>query len=440
MIKYVLFLIMLFSTVFGWCSSVSLDTIPFHDGSFEKLPNGLISNINSLTTIAANQYEFNCTFNSSQYLASDLRKNDIFVSEYLSKDNLYFRVDSIFNLKGDEFDIRVTLAGDQTFNVFSLSSSPSYIFRPTNNQLVLQAPATSEQAKVRAFNASMIRIDSIFNQLKALYYSGGVGGGGGAGDNIFDSNRPILRTAQVGDNIGGTTVQDWLEYWYFTEPTISLFKDVGASIFEIGTSTTITFTTTVTNTGNASLSSGLFTNTTTSSNISSFGSNTSSVDIINFTPRQGGAGDYNLDFYGFQSTQSWSSGSESGTASSNSVAIRGVYPLLYGMGNVDTSIVLNDLYNTFSATGKIVEVEGNKTVSLTGSGLIYFAIPSSWSDSDLSQIIDPNGFNVLPSFDKVTYPIVNSAGLDGNWSLNYTVYYLNTGTTNTNNSSYTIVR
>lgn len=83
----------------------------------------------------------------------------------------------------------------------------------------------------------------------------------------------------------------------------------------------------------------------------------------------------------------------------------------------------------YTGLTKLVQAEGDKTVSLTGSGFIYYAVPKTWGDFNLSSIIDHNGFNVTPSF--TSYDItVSSTGLVNDWtSVDYKLYKLNTTTT-----------
>lgn len=254
------------------------------------------------------------------------------------------------------------------------------------------------------------------------------------GSDAFDSDRPILRVPEVGDNIGGATVNDWLEWWYFVAPTISISSM--SSPVEVGTSNTYNVSGTTTNTGGATLSNGLFRQTSPSTVVlASFGSTTSYADTILFTPQQGGTGQFNELTYTFQARQDWVFGSESGTATSSSRTITGVYPVLYGMSATD----LSSTGNPYTALTKLVQAEGDKTVTLTGNGFIFYAVPKTWGDFTLSSIIDHNGFNVTPSF--TAYDItVSSSGLTNNWStVAYKLYKLNT-TTITSGYAYTFNR
>lgn len=248
----------------------------------------------------------------------------------------------------------------------------------------------------------------------------------------FDSDREILRTPSVGTNIGGSTIHQWLEWWYFVAPTISVSSMT--SPVEVGTSTTYNISGSTTNPGSATLSAGYFRQTAPSTDtLVSFGSATSYADTVIFTPQQGGTGQFNELTYTFQAKQDWVFGAESGTATA-SRTITAVYPVLYGMSATDFTVT-GDPYTLT----KLVQAEGNKTVTLTGSGFIYYLIPKTWSDFTLSQIIDHNGFNVTPSF--TSYDVtVSSSGLVNDWSaVPYKLYKLNT-TTTTSGYAYQFIR
>jgi len=253
-------------------------------------------------------------------------------------------------------------------------------------------------------------------------------GGSGGGDISFDSNRPILRTYAVGVNIGGSTVQDALEYMYFVAPTITTNLTPSTTVYEIGTSNGITISGATTNGGGSTLSNGALTRTVPASNqILSFGSNTSYTTGITYTPQQGGSGDYNQSAYTFQASQDWVSGSESGTATS-SRSISSVYPVLHGMSAVDLSAG-GDPYTTLT---KLVQAEGNKTVVFTGTNeFMYYLVPKTWGDFDIATILDHNGFDVTGSFTAFDVT-VSSSGLVNDWTnQDYKLYKLNNITTAT---------
>lgn len=257
-----------------------------------------------------------------------------------------------------------------------------------------------------------------------------------AGSAAFDGNRSILRTPSPGDNLGTSTVTEWLEWWYFTAPTISLSQSPSTTVFEVGTTNQLIYSGSTTNSGGSTLSGGVFNMTAPSTaTILSFGAATSYSDTIQFDPTQDSISTYKQFQYTFQASQAWSGSGESGTATSTARTVYGVYPVLYGMSATDLSVG-GDPYTVLT---KLVQQEGNKTVSLTGSGYIYYAVPKTWGDFNLSQIIDHNGFNVTPSF--TAYDItVSSTGLTNNWvAVPYKLYKLNTLTT-TSGYAYQFIR
>lgn len=253
---------------------------------------------------------------------------------------------------------------------------------------------------------------------------------------LFDGNRSVLRVPSPGDNLATATIDEWLEWWYFTAPTIAVTQSPTTTVFEVGTSNQLIYNGTVTNPGGATLSNGYFFESSPSADtLVTFAAATSFADTIQFTPTKDSTSRYKQSQYSFQGTQSWLFGSESGTATSSAKTIYGAYPVLYGMSAIDLSVG-GDPYTVLT---KLVQQEGNKTVSLTGSGYIYYAIPKTWGDFTLSQIIDHNGFDVTPSF--TAYDItVSSSGLTNNWStVDYKLYKLNT-TTITSGYAYQFIR
>jgi hypothetical protein len=245
----------------------------------------------------------------------------------------------------------------------------------------------------------------------------------------FDPTQPILRLPEVGDTVTG---YDW---YYFAPPAIALTLSPTTTVYEVGTSNSIDLRVVTTNSAGATLSNGTLTRTNPASNtVSTFGAVAGDTVTISFTPTQAGSGDYNQLAYSFQATQDYS-GTESGSISSNTRSISGVYPVFYGMASVDTATVFSDIYGTLT---KSVTTEGDKTLSYTGSGLIYYCFPNTWSDTELSSITDPNGFDATASFDRVAGHVLTSDDLTNDYTnVSCTCYVLNTGTTTTSASSYT---
>lgn len=318
------------------------------------------------------------------------------------------------------------------------ASHPSYTIRVGNTGItdIVAVPTTTSAAIVRgtanhtllSYSAGIVDADQQLILQDVLYSIDSLLN---ASDASFDSNRNILRVPTVGANIGGSTISDFLNYFYFTPPTITCNLSPTTTVYEVGTSTSIIISGATTNAGAATLSAGHLTQTAPSADtLKSFTSATSYADTITFTPQQGGSGQFNTLAYSFRATQAWVKGAESGTATSTTRSISGVYPVLYGMSATDFTAT----GNPYTGLTKLVEAEGDKTVTLTGSGYIYFLVPKTWSDWNLSSIIDHNGFNVTASF-TATDINISSSGLTNNWTTQaYRMYKLNTTTTTSGNA------
>lgn len=303
---------------------------------------------------------------------------------------------------------------DSTGELAAIPSGTGAIVRRTDNRSLYPIPTglpASTEGCIHSMN--YLIMDTI-----AL----GLSSTGGA----FDANRNILRVPTAGTNIGTSTVTDWLEWWYFTAPTLSLSLSPTTTIYEVGDSSYITVSGTATNAGGATLSNGNLNRTNPSAtSVDAFGTGTSYTFSFAFAPQKDSTDHYEQLTYSFQAEQDWVFGAESDTEVSTTRTVTAVYPVLYGMSATDLSVG-GDAYTTLT---KLVQAEGNKTVTLTGSGFIYYAVPKTWTDFTLSSIIDHNGFNVTASF--TSYDItVGSTGLVNDWtSVDYKLYKLNTTTT-----------
>lgn len=331
-------------------------------------------------------------------------------------------------------------AAEGQYDVNALVTYGGYIYRSTANNNVTTPGVGTWEIMPGSTTAGETRLvqDSIL-----VYYRVGVEVGRDtmhvmAGAESVEEIGPtnvILRVPEVGDTITADSPGEWLAWWSFAPPTITLTLSPTTTVYEVGTSNSITLAGATTNPGSATLSGGVLTRTIpASATVTSFGTSTSYSQGITFAPTQGGSATYTQLTYSFQATQDWSGAGESGTASSTTRTMQGVYPVFYGMASTDTTTVKGAIYSTLT---KSVVTEGSKTYSFTGSGLIYYAFPATWSDTNLSSITDPNGFDVTASFTRTTAS-VSSSGLTNDYSsVSYIVYYLNTGTTTTSSSSYT---
>lgn len=402
---------------------LSLAAISFSQSVLDRQLVASVTFKNFTTTASPKGYKgmININDQTGAFNGNDVQVGDILIQ---SVDLSVFRIDTIYAAFLSRDSVFVTEITD----INRIPTGRGQLERRTTNYgLSLISPANSsgisEQALSIIQTSNIIKIDSLLS----------VSGGGG---NAFDSNRPILRVPQAGDNIGGSDVVDWLSWWYFTAPTISLAQSPSTTVIEIGATQQYTFTSTTTNTGGATLSNGhLFV--VSGDTLDSYTSTTTGTATIDFTPLQTPVDTFDSQTYQIRATQQWSGSGESGTATSNTRTIRAVYPVLYGMV-ADTATAFADPYGELT---KLVQTEGNKTVSFTGTGLIVYGFPQTWTDTNLSSIIDPNGFNVTASFTRVDYPTVTSTGLTNNYTdVPYVFYFLNTGTTTTSSSSYTFNR
>lgn len=307
---------------------------------------------------------------------------------------------------------------------------------PTPPISIMRPDSITGMVSTYAFSGAGIdpRLVALINNFNKQQLSKTLSSSSG-GSSAFDSNRPILRLPTVGTNVGGSTVQDFLEWQYFTPPTISLTLSP-ISLVEVGTSNAINLAVSTSNAGNSTLSNGVLQTTLpVVTSVSAFGATTSDNQNITYTPLQTPVNAYTEHSYSFRASQDWVKGSENGTATSPTRKIDAVYPVLYGVSATDLTGGAGDEYGILT---HLVTLEGNKTVSMNGSGYIYYAIPSTWTDQNLSSIIDANGFNVTPSFASSVVS-VTSSGLVNNWTVNYTIYKLN-NLTNVTNANYTFNR
>ena len=93
-----------------------------------------------------------------------------------------------------------------------------------------------------------------------------------------------------------------------------------------------------------------------------------------------------------------------------------IYPFLYGT-NASGSLSGTALYNGLT---KNVTSKQNLSVNMTGTNVyMYFCYPTSYGS--LSQILDPNMFDITGSFTQTTVS-VTSTGLFSNYTTNFYVY------------------
>lgn len=241
-------------------------------------------------------------------------------------------------------------------------------------------------------------------------------------DQSFDATRAILRVPTAGKIMNTTTLKDWVEWWYYVPSSISLTVSGGSNV-EVGTSNIVNITTTTLNPGGDILSEGKIIESYIGlGTILSFENGLSSTLQITYTPQQNVTSNYSALRYSFLASQKYN-GIETGTTSTNSTSINAIYPVFYGVSTMDLSNVSGT--TVYTNLTKTVTSESSKSYTLTGTGYAYIAIPKTWSDYNLSSIIDHNGFNVMDGFSKYDVTIT-SVELDNNYTdVQYVIYKSN---------------
>ena len=242
-----------------------------------------------------------------------------------------------------------------------------------------------------------------------------------------DSVNVARRSLTNGDTIRASSFPDFISWLTRAIPTMSMTVSPSNTVIERGSTVVFTFNTTI-------LNPSAYTLTNASNGIENgtqlgFAGLTNSRTIT-FNPTGGGA-EYTGTFYRIRSRVNYAKGAESGLLQSNSVDLVGVYPVFYGVSNTDFFTT----GNISTSLTKMVETEGNKSVTFNGSGFLYVAIPTAWTDNDLSSIRDPNGFETINSFTNQIISVNSSIfGIH-----NYRIYKLNNLTSATN-AIYSISR
>jgi hypothetical protein len=376
-------------------------------------------------------FNFSGTFRSPYFNASDV-STDCYLIVKVGKECFELAINSLSvngsGLTGTAYDSSGILTITNT-----TSPKVGALYRKLENGYIPYSTDLEEELFECIYNQNLVFLDTgISSFVDSATIASEI-----AGINsklAFDSDKPILRVPTAGTNIGGNSITEWINWWYFTPPTISLTISPSTTVYEIGDTSTIVISSLTTNFGGSTLSSGVINKISPAPTIplESFGSNLSASNSIFFEPQTSEGADYQKFQYSFRSTQDWVSTSESGTANSNIRTIYGVYPILAGMSSTDWGS--DGLKGTapYLELDKIIETEGNKTYTFNGSGFMYFLIPMTWTDFNLSSIIDHNGFNVTSSFDTYTVQI-NSDGNPNDWTgVNYRMYKLNLTTTAAN--------
>jgi hypothetical protein len=244
----------------------------------------------------------------------------------------------------------------------------------------------------------------------------------------FDGNRQVTLSGVANTNVGGTTLEEWINNYFFpfVDPTISISSSV---VSEIGVDNTITVNGSITPHDETAFSGGYVQrNTPSAGSIYSFTTAQTYTTTVSWTPRKTPTTDAEQHT---QSYTAYSTGTDcSCTINSSTKYLNAYYPYLAGMSASDLSGGGTAMYlgvDKLAITGK-----SNKSVTFTGTNeYIYFAYPASYGA--LSEIIDHAGFPAIGLFTRYTVD-VTSNGIDEVWGESYYIYKL---TTLTSATSYT---
>lgn len=237
----------------------------------------------------------------------------------------------------------------------------------------------------------------------------------------FNGNRTVKRAGLPHINAGGDNLFEWIENYFFPfiNPTISINGNV---LYEIGTDNSVTINGSVTMNDETALSNGHLDRTipTPIYTLGTFGTATSYSFTFTYTPRQTPT---TANEEHEQRYVAYTTGTDCGcTINSSTKYVRAVYPYLYGVSSSNLETGGTVPYTTLT---KLIQMQGNKSVTLTGTGYIYFCYPASYPD--LTSILDQNGFEQITAFTKYTVN-VQSAGLVSDWNVSYKIYKLNNTT------------
>ena len=225
----------------------------------------------------------------------------------------------------------------------------------------------------------------------------------------FDGNRSITRNDPSFDGItvGGTTVVDFLNNFFFPFSSATVNINTGATYYQTGSVQTVTANGTVTLNSETVFGSG---------SVWKSGTQWQNFNIPGYS--------YSFNDTNVSTNQTYETFVQVGNNGSPTLihssinSVNFIYPFLYGM-SATPGLSGTALYNALS---KDVSPFGNKSHNLIGTAVyIYFAYPSTYAD--LVHVYDPNLFDIITSFTE-TIVSVTSTGLINNWAINYKVYQL----------------
>lgn len=281
-----------------------------------------------------------------------------------------------------------------------------YVQRDDNNQYYEQINFSGSDAIVYFTSSGHLQIEKISDWASRY----GFGTGGITASTAYNGNRPITRDDPdfYGQNVGGTTVTEFLDNFFFPflAPTITI--NSSTLIYETGSSQNISLNGTITDNDATVFGTGSI--------------KRSGFELYSFAK----APTYSTTDTGLTASVTYTSYLQAENAESEAIIVNSatktvtfLYPYLWGVSDTP-GLTGTALYSALTATA---ESQGNKTKSMIGTGkYIYFCYPSSYPD--LVSILDPNSFEVISSFEFSSSIAVQSSGLTYDWERQYKVYRL----------------
>lgn len=228
---------------------------------------------------------------------------------------------------------------------------------------------------------------------------------GSGGAIVFNGDRLIKSVPSVGQNLGTTTLTEFIEsaYFGFIPATINLST---TTLYESGSTQNVNLSITITPNDETTIS------------------NRDTIDITGGSTTiddDNGSNSYSVIANGITANNTWRAQCDvdnngSPTTISDDVSIEFIRPWIYGMNNS----IITDPTTLYTDFGRSLQKQGNKTFPLNGTNqYIHILIPDNWAD--INKIIDQNGFDVTGAFTQSTNNVTTS-GLTPGLTSSYKKY------------------
>lgn len=235
----------------------------------------------------------------------------------------------------------------------------------------------------------------------------------------FDGNRTVKRSGIPNVNVGGSSLTEFLNNYFFPFIPATISLSALAVVYEQGTANNVTVAGSVTGNDETSFSDAEVISPSDGDAVV----DTFTAQVGNFSIIDSGVSAYKT----YRARINVGGDGTPGTILSALKIVEFIHPFFWGMNELD--LAGDDIYNLLT---KSVTKQSTKVVLLNGSAKhIYFCYPESYPD--LTSIKDQNGYEVLDSFTQ-SLVTVESSGLSVDWTLSYKVY--KTPLTTANNAQF----